>query len=123
VGGYNPEAGYVGIPSVILTKHAGDYFIDAIQRSSSSSSSSGSSKQLSVDITPAADDIMSETWIDVAYTQWEEDDKARLMQVEGLLQKYANLEGNAVSNELTLWLQRRRDGLADNYRKNMDTDA
>lgn len=131
VGGFNPEAGYVGIPSVIVTKHAGAFLTEAFSAGSGSGSSSSSSESaeeegkthqlLSMELSLSATGDVAEMWIELAYTMWEEEDKARLMQLEGLIQKFSTTD--VVSNEIVLWLQRKRDELANNYRKNMDTDA
>ncbi len=123
VGGFNPEAGYVGLPSVIVTKHAGTFLSEAFaaRRISSSSLHQVEEPLLSMELSLSTTNDVADMWIELAYTVWEEEDKARLMQVEGLIQKFSTTD--IVSNEIALWLQRRRDELANNYRKNMDTDA
>ena len=123
VGGFNPEAGYVGLPSVIVTKHAGTFLSEAFaaRRISSSSLQQVEEPLLSMELSLSTTNDVADMWIELAYTVWEDEDKARLMQVEGLIQKFSTTD--IVSNEIALWLQRRRDELANNYRKNMDTDA
>lgn len=76
IGGLHPTEGYVDIPAIIIPLSA-------------AVSVQSSEKTVFVSLTPASDDTLSSKWIDVAYIVWEEDLSNRLIQLEGLIQKYS----------------------------------
>ena len=157
VGGMTPEVGFVGIPSVIITAPGGQYLQSVLQSTvsvpSSSSSSSSSRKDKKEDrkntaqeetdskhsptiavtsnvhaeFVPAPDSSVADRWIDLAFTQWSESDEDRLLQLEGLSQKYSQPQHqqhqvSQQSNEIVAWLQRRMDEITGAKRKPIATD-
>lgn len=108
IGGMHPDVDYVGIPSIIVNAPSGEYMLKALQ----------SDVGLMMEVIPAKDSRGADLWIDLAFTEWSADDDSKLMQLEGLVQKYSQLE----SGEIVAWLKRRMDEITDPKRKNMDTD-
>ena len=96
VGGMLPDAGYIGIPCVIVSAPAG---VCMRARSSVADTS------VSVSLNSAGDTAGADRWIDLAFTDWAESDEERLLQIEGLSQKHAQA-GNV---EQVAWLRRRAD--------------
>ena len=68
---------------------------------------------------PARDSIGSDMWIELAITEWAEDDNEQIMQIEGLIQKYSQSK----SNEIVAWLHRKLDKLVYANKKSIDTDG
>jgi len=96
VGGLMPEAGYIGIPSILVSAPAG-----AFLRSKSSEGDQGSRVTLS--LVAGSDSSAADRWIELAFTEWAEGDDERLLQIEGLIQKHIQA-GNV---EMVSWLQRK----------------
>ena len=103
-----PEAGYVGMPGILVSAPCGAFIADSISKGDA----------VTATIVPDPDSTRSDRWIDVAYTEWEEDEKERLMQLEGLAQRYSQLD----NPEIVQWLRRRSDEIKNKGRKNIATD-
>jgi hypothetical protein len=108
VGGMQPESGFVGIPSVIVTAAAGRYIEPAI-----------SDGGLYAHFTSARDSSVADAWIDLSVTQWAEDSAERVLQMEALVQKYSSSGSGpaSASIEIVPWLQRRIDEITSLQRK------
>lgn len=102
LGGMMPESGYVGIPGLLVTALCGSYITAAIQ----------SGQTVTAEIVPAVDAQHAERWIELAYTEWADDDEERLMQLAGLSQKYSQLQ----ASEIVQWLQRQTDKIRLSHR-------
>lgn len=102
VGAMAPEVGYVGIPSMLVTAEAGHFLTD------------GAVAQ----VIPATDNKGFDNWLEVAYTQWVEDPKDRVLQLQGMLQKFQD----TVNHDIVGWLQRRINEIEFPSRKSIDTD-
>jgi hypothetical protein len=114
LGGIHPTDGYLSIPAIMIPFHTVEIIQTALATSSSplvvtatisttaSSSLTGSSSQ----------------WIDIALTEWEENDENHVLQLEGLKLKYASHEPSSPSrssslekDDLMAWLERKRKSL------------
>jgi len=91
LGGLHPVMGYVGIPSVMIPLPCAEKVKASI--------SSGNRAELT--LTPSSDSSGHDDWIDVAYMQWEEADDNRLLQLEGLMNKYSK-----ASTDIVDWFDR-----------------
>ena len=96
IGGVMPEAGFIGIPSIIVAAPAGVFLQSKLL------GPSGKDESVSVSLLAASDNSAAERWIELAFTEWAESDDERLMQIEGLSQKHAQ----ARNVEIVNWLQR-----------------
>lgn len=95
VGGLLPEAGNVGMPSILVTAPAGDFLQRAAQDNAGGSTN--------VSLTAALDTSGADKWIELAFTEWAEGDGERLLQIQGLSSKHS--QGDNV--EIVSWLRRR----------------
>lgn len=105
VGGMAPEIGYIGIPSILVTKPCADF----LQNSAKSAleffmdtDGSSISNNLMGKLDLGKDTHGADEWIDVAYTDWAEDNDQKLLQIEGLIKKYNDSD----RKEIVSWLQR-----------------
>jgi hypothetical protein len=119
VGGQQPQAGYVGMPSVIITAAAGDHL-----RGQLSPSTAGTSA-VTVEVLPARDSSGADAWIELAFTDWSKEKEQLVMQLDGLIQKYTTLQqkGAAWGGEIIAWLNRRLKATVEGNKKSIDTDA
>lgn len=109
LGGYQPDSGYVGIPSVLVTAPSGRQLEEALKRPNVS---------VSVEVIPSKDSLVADSWIDLSFTAWSEVESDLMVQLEGLIQKYSQLQ----HQEIVAWLRRKLDGLSSLKQKPMDTD-
>jgi len=88
----------IAIPSIIVTAEAGEFLESSIKDATSSHQHS------TITLTPSTDNTLTDTWIELAFTEWVQgsDDDA-LIQLEGLIQKF---EQNN-SFEVVTWLKKR----------------
>jgi hypothetical protein len=107
IGARSPEMGYIGIPSILVTAEAGAFM-----------QSSNEGDEVRIELIPAADSSGLDHWLEVAYTEWAEEPKERLMQLQGLRQKFQETE----SHDIVSWLQRRTNEIDFPARKSIDTD-
>eukprot|EP01034_Spumella_vulgaris_P022410 gene22410-28534_t len=112
VGGMQPESGFVGIPSVIVTAMAGQYIQSQLVKG-----------ELHAEFSAARDSSVADAWIDLSMTQWNEIESERLLQLEGLVQKHSSGSGaGSASIEIVPWLQRRVEEITFARKKSIDTD-
>jgi hypothetical protein len=70
------------------------------------------------EITPSRDNAAFERWTEVAYTTWVEDTDGMLLQLQTLIQKFADLG----SPEIVSWLKRKVDRAKNIKYKPVATD-
>lgn len=113
IGGQEPVMGPVGMPSIIVTSAAGEYISSLLTGGS-----------VVIQIQPASSTLgtvfflgiwcnyglVSDSWIELAYTNWPENKMELLIQVEGLIEKYKSILNVSHSNEseILMWLERKR---------------
>jgi hypothetical protein len=124
MGGLQPEAGYIGIPSVLVTAPAGRYIHSQI------SGSGGGA--LTVEVMPARDKAGSEAWIELAFTEWQEEEEQLVLQLEGLIKKHEQAQQHVTSSgaskdatstgEIVAWLHRKLDSILNSKKKSIATD-
>jgi hypothetical protein len=102
LGGMLPDLPFVGIPAVLTTSEVGQFLQD----------------RDFVEFFPSLDDSGLENWLQIAYTEWNEDDKSRHMQLQGLLSKFQETE----NHDIVSWLQRRIYEIEYGRKKSIDTD-
>ena len=56
---------------------------------------------------------MSDSWIELAYTNWAEDKIELLTQIESLMEKYKSIlnVNHSHDSEILMWLERKRDAI------------
>ena len=93
VGGMAPETGYIGIPSILVTrpcaeflennaKNAIEFFLETGTDGNAVSATSSLIGKLNL----GNDTYGADEWIDIAYTEWADDVDQKLLQIEGLIQ-------------------------------------
>lgn len=95
LGGMAPESGYVGIASIMVPLPCGEFVAQSLQAGHS----------VIAKLHPAVDATKADAWIDAAYVEWEEAHADKLMQLEGLVQKFA--QGGYV--DIVAWLRRKEE--------------
>lgn len=120
VGGQQPQAGYVGIPTIIVTAAAGDHL-----RSQLAGKSDVSAAPVTIEVLPASDSAGADAWIELAFTEWSGAKDQLVIQLEGLIQKYTALQKKGASwgGEITAWLKRKLKATQEDGKKSIDTDA
>lgn len=117
LGGKKPIAGYVGIPSITVTADCGAFIIKSLESQTDNSREINTLPLLvTALLEPHTNSQLADRWIDLAYTQWTEDEKDQLTQLEGLTQTYT---GN---KEIIAWLRRKSDEIKAKQFKAIDTD-
>ncbi len=111
LGGLQPEAGFVGIPSVIVTAAAGAHLGGVL--------ASGSAV---AEFSAGVGSVVSDAWIDLSFTQWAQEDSDRLIQLEGLVHKHSESAAAQGSIEIVPWLQRRIHEITYPAPKSIKTD-
>ena len=97
--------GYIGIPSILVSKTAADaMYSNGLQAISMTSSYDTAT---TVTLTPSTDASLATKWVDLAYTTFSEDDSDQLLQIEGLVEQYSSV----MSNDIIPWLRRRTDNI------------
>ena len=114
VGGKSPEAGYVGIPSIIITMVAGNYIHSIIDNSNQNDLNVST-----LELIPSRNSNGSDLWIELAITEWADDHHEQIMQIEGLIQRYS--QSNSI--EIVAWLNRKLDNIVNANKKSIDTDG
>lgn len=99
IGGNQPTAGYVGIPSILASAPCGSFINASIAKGV------GGSANLKARLTAGVGSTVMDDWIDIAYTEWSTTSEDQIMQIEGLIQKYNRGSGRHV--EIVDWLRRR----------------
>lgn len=105
LGALAPAVGYLEVPNVLVTAEAGRFL---------ESSAEGST----VEVLPGSDSSGFERWLEIAYTTWSEDPEERVMQLQGLVQKFQETE----NHDIVSWLQRRIQEIDHEAKKSIDTD-
>ena len=98
LGGSYPEVGYIGIPSVLVTAEVAQ-FLESLAFTSSASNNA----RLSVQFFSKLGTDGFDRWLEIASTEWSEDNTDRLFQLQGLRQKFQETE----SRDIVSWLDRR----------------
>ena len=114
VGGLMPEAGYIGIPSILVSAPAGAFLQSKLQRGVGQEQD----EPVTLSLVAGSDSSASDRWIEVAFTEWAEGDEERLLQIQGLIQKHVQA-GNV---EIAAWLKRRSDGIERKKTSKRPTD-
>lgn len=91
LGGMHPEAGYLGIPGILITAEAGRYL------------ESQNTADLEVEFFPSRTTDGFDNWVDISSMDWVENPSDRILQMKGLIQKYSDTE----NLEIVEWLERR----------------
>ena len=118
VGGMQPDSGFVGIPSVIVTAVAGEHLHKVLSAAGSDTSA------VTLEITPARDTTGADAWIELAHTEWSANPEQLVMQLEGQIQKQTRLQKQgAGSGEVIAWLHRKLDKITNKDKKSIDTDG
>lgn len=94
MGGMHPEVGLVGIPSALVTAEAGRW-LETVATSSTDLAW--------IELFPAPDTRGFDNWLEVAYMNWAEDGTDKVMQLQGMIQKFQDTE----NRDIVSWLQRR----------------
>ncbi len=102
LGGMLPDLPHVGIPVVLTTSEVGHFLQDGDY----------------IEFFPSMDDSGLENWLQIAYTEWNQDDRSRLMQLQGLLSKFQETD----NHDIVRWLQRRINEIEFGTKKAIDTD-
>ena len=99
IGAKGEDADTLGIPSVLVTAAAGEYIASVMAK--------GGGRTPTVQLTTSADKSISESWINLAFTEFvaDEDTENALSQLEGLAVKYEDSH----SLEIVSWLKRRSE--------------
>ena len=100
IGGQNPISGYVGIPSILVTKICGDEIFHRFNNNLNTN----------VSIEIGVGDSVSDAWIDVAYTKFLNNTNDRLMQLQGMIQLYSHQN----HHEIVDWLKRQQTKTYEN---------
>lgn len=117
VGGMQPDSGFVGIPTVIVTAAAGDHLQVLLGPQAETTT-------VSLEITPSRDNTGADAWIELAHTEWSSDPQQYLLQLEGQILKQTRLQKEgAGSGEIVAWLHRKRDKIVNKDKKSIDTDG
>jgi hypothetical protein len=74
-------------------------------------------------LAPSRDALGSEKWIDLAHTEWVEQEEDRLIQIQGLIQKYSNDKHRMGTDEIILWLKRRAQEAKQRMADSNNTDS
>jgi len=106
LGGKQPLAGYVGMPSIYVPYPCGEQILRGLDNGLG----------VTVTLTPSSDTVGSTNWINLAFASWQEEEDERLSQYEGLVQKYIS------SNDIVAWLRRRVDEIRSRKFKSITTD-
>jgi hypothetical protein len=110
LGGSFPDLGFIGIPSILVTKEAGD-FIDSLL--------AAEGHQVVAEVTPSRSSQGFDNWLELAYTEWSEDENDHLRQLQGFLQKFQEGE----HWDIVAWLKRRIQEIELSKRMPIQTDA
>ena len=94
VGGMAPETGYIGIPSILVTRPCAEFLENNaktaieffMETGNDGNTISTTSSSLIGRLNLGNDTYGADEWIDVAYTEWADDEDQRLLQIEGLIQ-------------------------------------
>jgi len=93
VGGMSPETGFIGIPSILVTRPCADFLennaksaIEFFMETSTDGSAISTSSLMTGKLNLGNDTYGADEWIDIAYTEWAEDADQKLLQIEGLIQ-------------------------------------
>lgn len=106
LGGMHPTGGYVGIPSVIIPG-PGAVTMEGYLANG----------DVTVTLHPEQDSTGADIWIDLAHTEWAEDDEDKASQLEGMLEKY-----RTSGADVTAWLKRQLENIRSATVKTIDTD-
>lgn len=99
IGGQEPLMGRVGIPSVIVTSAAGKVIKDWL----------ASGQEVTMELQPSAESVVSDIWIELAYTEWAQGEEQLLVQINSLIHKYRSLKIDlGGESEIIKWLERKK---------------
>jgi hypothetical protein len=102
LGGMLPELPFVGIPTVLATVEIGEFLEEGDM----------------VEFFPARDITGLEHWLEIAHMEWSDNDRDRLMQLEGMVSRYQDTD----NHDVVSWLQRRINEIQFRNKKPIDTD-
>ena len=118
VGGMQPDSGFVGIPSILVTAAAGEHLQSLLGNTRSDHT------RATLQLTPAEDSTGADAWIELAHTEWSTDPQQLIMQLDGQIQKQSLLQKQGVgSGEIVAWLHRKMDAITNKKKKSIDTDG
>lgn len=103
-GSIHPIAGHVEIPTIMIPWDGANYLLQQLDKSREiavSADGEGHCDGVSLDLICAGDSSLSNDWIDVALTVFEDSTDTRRSQIEGLIEKYAG------RHDIVAWLRRR----------------
>lgn len=98
--------GLLGIPGVLVTSVAGEHIEETATKTGS----------VSVSLTTSKDDALAKAWIDLAFSEWGNDESEALLNINGLIEQYT--EKN--SHEIVAWLGRKAKRISDKNVKIVD---
>eukprot|EP00607_Mallomonas_marina_P004376 CAMPEP_0182434478 /NCGR_PEP_ID=MMETSP1167-20130531/69991_1 /TAXON_ID=2988 /ORGANISM="Mallomonas Sp, Strain CCMP3275" /LENGTH=255 /DNA_ID=CAMNT_0024624401 /DNA_START=360 /DNA_END=1124 /DNA_ORIENTATION=+ len=95
LGGKQPIAGGIGIPSIMVSTACAEHMlrnrVNTLPVTSKESEVEVRNKEdIIVTLIPSDNSIISDNWIDLAFTEWANNDDDLLTQIEGLIQKYTH---------------------------------
>ncbi len=114
IGGIQPDAGYIGMPAVLVTKPCGDFLRDSFRKSVGKSA-------VKAEMLLSSDDDVASAWIDLAFYAWQNEDDERLLQLQALADKYQNSSNNTV--EIKAWLDRQIQAIRGSRIAAIETDG
>lgn len=115
LGGLHPTDGYISIPAIMIPFHTAEMIQSTL------SSHSDTSITATVSSSYALNGFSD--WIEIALTEWEEEEENKLLQIEGLKLKFSNYKSKEMNEELVekddlmAWLERKRQGVAQKHQK------
>jgi hypothetical protein len=115
LGGMFPDAGYIGIPSVIVTAEVDRFLASLFLKVEGKISKD----DIVIEFFPSKSSDGFDNWLEVAFTEWSEDEKDRLLQLQGLIPKYQETE----NHDIVSWLNRRIMAIEYGRKKSVETDA
>ena len=128
MGGMPPYAGYIKIPSILITSNAGKFLQKQLINHNNNSNIDNNMKvpTVTIEILPSKNSKGSDAWINLAFTEWNKEKSELILQLDNLIQKYITIqnEDNSAnySNEIIAWLKRRLKVIMEDGKKSIDTD-
>jgi hypothetical protein len=108
MGGALPNAGFIGIPSILVSAPLGHFVTTKLKKG----------EELKGELTFGEDSSSSDDWMELAHTKWAEDDKNHLLQIQVLTQKYTK----GGKKEIVSWLKRKENEITNRKKINIHTD-
>lgn len=113
-GGLHPVAGYVGIPSVMVSWLAAESIIRAVSENGTcvqeaAEIACNTRELITAELVPSKDSNKVNDWIDLAHTEFSDSPDLKITQIEGLVEKYSG------KDDILRWLRRQRDSAAREF--------